>query len=258
MEIIDAILNNQAAFLFILVRVAAFLFALPLIGGPGVPNMVKALIVLSVTFVLFQILQVKPQSLTLVTMTAGLIGEVLIGLLIGMGVRMIFGAVEIGSALAGIQMGFGAARLFDPVSNQQVSLISRLQGLVALLIFLSINGHHILIKTLVQSFGLVPSIGFYPSGPMVGFMMKLAGKMFLLGLKISLPVSVSLLMANVAIGILGRVVPQMNVLLFSFPITIMLGLIVLGISLPFFVQLLRREITGLKEVFPLLLAGMQG
>ncbi len=259
MEIIDSILKNQTAFLFILVRVAAFLFAFPLIGGPGVPNIVKVMIVLSMAFVLFQSVPIQPQpALTLVTLTVGIMGELLIGLVISLGVRMIFGAVEVGSTIIGIQMGFGAATLFDPVSNQQVSLIVRLEGLIALLIFLSVNGHFILIRAMVQSFTLVPNFGFYPQTPLIGLLIQLAGKMFLLGVKISIPVIVALLMANVTIGIFGRVIPQLNVLLFSFPITIMLGLIVLGISLPYFVALLRQEIDGMGSVFNNLLMGMRG
>ncbi len=258
MEIIDSILKNQGAFLFILVRVAAFLFAFPLIGGPGVANNVKVMIILSLAFVLFQTVPIQAQApLTLITLTVALLGEVLIGLAISLGVRMLFAAVEIGATIIGIQMGFGAATLFDPVSNQQVSLIARMEGLIALLIFLALNGHFILIRALVQSFTLVPTFGFYPSASFVHFLMQLAGKMFLLGVKISIPVIVALLMANVVIGIFGRVIPQLNVLLFSFPITIMLGLLVLGISLPYFVALLRQEITGLGTVFNQLLMGMR-
>jgi len=257
MPIVDTILKNQGAFLFILARVAAFLVAIPLIGGGGVPNAVKALIVLSMTLVLFQTLHVQPQPLNLATLAFGLVGEVLIGVTLSLGVRMVFGAVEIGSSVVGIQMGFAAANLFDPVSNQQVSLIARFQGLVALLIFLSANGHYILIESMVKSFEWVPPFSFYPSGPLVAYLMKLAGKMFFLGMKISIPVIVSLLMANVAIGILGRVVPQLNVLLFSFPVTIMLGLFILGFSLPLFAEILEGEITQLREVLPRILMGMQ-
>jgi len=259
MEIIDSILKNQAAFLFILIRVAAFLFAFPLVGGPAVPNTVKVMIVLSMAFVLFQTVPIQPQpKLTLVTLTIGMLGEVLIGLVISLGVRMIFGAVEVGATIIGIQMGFGAAMLFDPVSNQQVSLIARFEGLIALLIFLSVNGHYILIRAMIHSFTLVQSIGFYPSAPLIGLLMQLAAKMFLLGVKISIPVILSLLMANITIGIFGRVIPQLNVLLFSFPITIMLGLIVLSISLPYFVALLRQEVSGMGPIFNNLLLGMKG
>jgi len=254
---IETILRNEAGFLFILVRVAAFLVAMPVTGGASVPTIVKVMIVVSTTFVLFQVVELNPGPLTLLSLTTGLFGEVLIGLVISFGVQLLFGAVAIGSEVIGLQMGFGAANLFDPISNQQASLIGRLQGLVAMLIFLGVNGHFIVIEALVRSFELVPSVGFYPSGPIIQYLMKLGGKMFLLGIKIGIPVMVALLLTNVTIGIFSRVIPQMNVLLFSFPVTITLGLIILGLSLPLFSGILLEEITGLRTLFPRLLMGMK-
>ena len=257
-SLIEVILKNQSAFLFILVRVAAFLVAMPLIGGAGVPGMVKAILVLSMSFLLFQTVSLKPEkALTLVTLTSGVLGEILIGLTLSLAANFLFSAVEIGSEIVGMQMGLGSANLFDPVSNKQASLIARLQGLAAMLIFLGVNGHHIVIESLVQSFELIPSIGFYPEGPLIEYLMRLAGKMFLVGLKIGIPVIVALLMANVTIGIFSRVIPQMNVLLFSFPITITLGLVVTGLSLPVFAAIFTEEISNLRTVFPELLMGMR-
>ncbi len=256
--LIESILQNQAAFLFILVRVAAFLAAVPLIGGAGVPTMIKVMIVLSMTLMLFQVLELKPEkSLNLVTLTTGVLGEVLIGLILSLGVNFLFAAVEIGSEIAGMQMGFGSANLFDPISNRQASLIARLEGLVAMLVFLSINGHFIVFENLTLSFELLPSFGFYPSGLSIEYLMHLVSKMFLLGLKIAAPVIVTLLLANVIIGIFSRVIPQLNVLLFSFPVTIMLGLLILGLSLPVFVSMITNEITGLRTVLPGLIIRMQ-
>ncbi|MFQ5543465.1 MAG: flagellar biosynthetic protein FliR [Nitrospiria bacterium] len=262
MPIVETILRNEAAFLFVLVRVASFMVAIPLMGGEGVPNMVKALIVFSLSVILFQSLTqnktIDLQSMTIVSLTAGLLGEVMIGLVIGLGVRMFFGAVSIGSEIIGIQMGFGAATLFDPVSNQQASVIAQFQGLIAMLIFLSINGHYFLIEALIKSFEWVPSVGFYPSKEIINQLLRLGSGMFILGLKIGFPVILALLMTNIAIGVLARVVPTMNVLLFSFPVTISLGLLVMGASIPFFVSLLRGEISGFKTLFPQLLMGMKG
>ncbi len=257
--LIDSILRNQTVFLFILFRVAAFLVAIPLIGGAGVPVMVKMLLVLSMSFVLFQTLSFAPPptDLNLVSLAAALLGEVLIGLIMGMAANLLFSAIEMGSEIVGIQMGLGSANLFDPVSNKQASLIARLQSLVAMLIFLAMNGHYIVLESMMKSFEVLPSFGFYPSGPLIQYIMRLAGEMFLLGLKVAIPVIVALLMANVTIGIFARVIPQLNVLLFSFPVTITLGLLMLGFSLPILSGILTQEISGLKTVFQNLLMGMK-
>ncbi|NOY84582.1 MAG: flagellar biosynthetic protein FliR [Nitrospirae bacterium] len=255
--LVEGILENQMVFLFILFRVAAFLAATPLMGGSGVPVMVKMMLVLSMSFVLFQTLSLEPPGeLNLVSLTIALLGEVLIGLIIGMAANLLFSAIEMGSEIVGIQMGLGSANLFDPISNKQASLIARLQGLVAMLIFLVLNGHFIVLESMVKSFELIPFAGFYPSGPLIEYLMKLAGQMFLLGLKVAIPIIVALLMANVTIGIFSRVIPQLNVLLFSFPVTITLGLVMLGFSLPILTGILTQEVSGLRTVFNQLLVGM--
>ncbi|MFQ5587606.1 MAG: flagellar biosynthetic protein FliR [Nitrospiria bacterium] len=256
--LIQHILEHQAAFLFILVRVAAFFTAVPLIGSSSVPNMIKIMLVVSMTLVLFQTVPVQPETaLTLISLLTGLLGEALIGLIMSLGVNLLFTAVEMGAEITGLQMGFGSANLFDPISNKQTSLIARLQGMVAMLIFLAVNGHYIVIENMVLSFELIPAFGFYPSGPLVQYLMTLASKMFLLGLKVGIPVIVALLMANVTIGIFSRVIPQMNVLLFSFPVTITLGLIIVGFSLPIFAGILSNEITTLRTTLPHLLMRMR-
>lgn len=256
--LLEGILENHVVFLFIIFRVAAFLVAVPLMGGAGVPVMVKMMLVLSMSFVLFQTVSLEPPGpLNMVSLSTALIGEVLIGLIIGMGANLLFSAIELGSEIVGIQMGLGSANLFDPVSNKQASLIARVQSLVAMLIFLAVDGHYIVLESMVKSFELIPSIGFYPSGPLIEYIMKLAGEMFLLGLKIAIPVIVALLMANITIGIFSRVIPQLNVLLFSFPVTITLGLLMIGFSLPMLTGILTQEVAGLRTVFHNLLMGMK-
>lgn len=250
------LLRNETSFLLILFRVSAFLMALPIFGGGGVPMPIKVILAVSISVILFQILEIETVPLTIGSFTVGIIGEILIGVVIGLGARLVFAAVEIGGEIVGLQMGFGIANVFDPVSNRQVGLIGQLQNLVASLIFLVTNAHHIILRALVHSFRFAPSLGFYPSEALVGHLMRLGGEMFVLGMKIGIPVMVALLLANVAIGILSRVVPQINALLFSFPVTIGLGLLVIGTSLPLFVGLMRNQMVGLEDVVFKLLMGM--
>lgn len=231
--------------------------ALPLLGEGGVPMSVKVLLTVSISVILLQILHVEAAPLTFGSLTIGILGEILIGLVIGFGVRLVFSAVELGGTIVGFQMGFGVANVLDPVSNRQVGLIGQMQILAASLIFLITNAHHIVLRALVHSFRLIPSFRFYPSEALVSHLIRLTGEMFVLGIKIGIPVIAALLLANIAVGILSRVVPQINALLFSFPVTIGLGLLVIGASLPMFVGLLRREMLGLDEVVFNLLDGMR-
>jgi flagellar biosynthetic protein FliR len=153
----------------------------------------------------------------------------------------------VGAELAGLQMGYGIATVFDPTSGRQISLIGQLYAVVALLIFFAVDGHHLLLYALVESFRLVPSLTFYPSGDLVDGLMRLAGAMFVTGVQVAMPVVAAMLLANAALGILGRVVPQMNVLLMSFPITMGLGLLVIGASLSLFGALFADQTRGLGD-----------
>jgi len=252
------LVRNEISFLLVLIRVAALIIIIPLMGGGGVPQAVKVMLVLGVALVLFPLVQIEPRGLALTPLMIGILGEVLIGVIIGLGVRMVFAAVDIAAEMEGLQMGFGIASVFNPALGQQVSLLGQLRGLVAVLIFLGINGHHIILHALVRSFQIVPPLTFYPSGPLIDYLVRLAGGMFVLGVKIAIPVTLVLILANMAFGILSRVVPQINVLLFGFPATIAVGLFVIGASLSLFAGLMQERLEGLDRTALDLLNGMRG
>ena len=257
MELVDYIIQHQMAFLLIFLRVSAFIMVLPMMGGESVPVPVKAFFILATTFVLVPIIEVREVDLTLGSLSLGILEEILIGTLIGLGTRLLFAAVEIGAEVMGVQMGFGMARIFDPMANQQASLIGKLHGMLAMLIFLLVDGHHLILQTLIRSFEWVPFLGFKMTGAMVQGLIHMGSQMFALGVQVAIPVMVALLLANVTIGILGRVVPQMNVLLFGFPITIGLGLVMLGASIPLFVDIIRDEVNGFEQIYSQFLIGMR-
>ncbi len=244
---IESIWKHQLAFLFVLARVAGFTTALPFLGGEAVPGQIKALFALSMAFVLFPIVTVVPPALPLShwTISFGIFSEIMIGSIIGFGTRLIFAAVDLGAEVAGVQIGFGLANAFDPVSNQQVSLTRQIYVTIAFLVFLAINGHHAVLQSMVKSFEVVPSTGFYVDGPLMERVLRMGSDIFTLALKIALPVTMALLLTQIALGVLSRVVPQIQVFLFSFPLTIGIGLFIFGSSLSLFVALLKDHMGGL-------------
>lgn len=257
MVFVDYIIQHQMAFLLIFVRVSAFIMVLPMMGGQTVPLPVKAFFILAISFILVPMVQVPEVDLGLGVLSLGILEEILMGLLIGVGTRFLFAAVEIGAEVMGVQMGFGLAHIFDPMASQQVSLIGRIHGMLAILIFFLVDGHHLILQALIRSFEWVPFLGFKMNGMMVQDFIQLGSQMFVLGLQVAIPVMVSLLLVNVTIGILGRVVPQMNVLLFGFPITIGVGLLMMGASIPIFMGMIRNEVAGLEQLYSKFLIGMR-
>ena len=252
----DYLIQHQMAFLLIFVRVSAFIMVLPMMGGKTVPLAVKAFFIMAISFVLVPIIQVADLELSLSTLSLGALEEILIGILIGIGTRFLFAAVEIGAEVMGVQMGFGLAHIFDPTAGQQVSLVGRLHGMLAILIFFLVDGHHLILRTLIRSFEWVPFLGFKMNGMIIQDFIQLGAQMFVLGIQLAIPVMVSLLLVNVTIGILGRVVPQMNVLLFGFPITIGVGFLMMGASVPIFLGIVGNEVRGLEELYSRFLIGM--
>jgi flagellar biosynthetic protein FliR len=180
-------------------------------------------------------------------MTAGLASELLIGLVIGLAVRLLFAAFEVAGDLLGIQIGFGAVQLLDPMTAQHSSLVSEYFRIIASLVFLSLNAHMIVVAAIVSSYDAIPPFGARLSPALGEEVLQLSQHMFLVALQLAAPVLVALILINLLLAMLGRAVAQINVFVLSFPITIAGGLLVLGLALPFTVSLLEREFIGLHD-----------
>ena len=182
-----------------------------------------------------------------------LIGEVLLGVMLGLVARLIFTAVEFGATIIGFQMGFAAANVFDPQSQRQISLISQFQNVFAILIFLAIEGHFIFLEAAVESYEFLPPGGVDLSGSAVPYLMELSSQMFSLGVQFSAPVLAVLLLSGLILGILARIFPQRNVFLLSFPLNIGIAFIVIGLTLNLVFITLRREFDDLgNRIYTLL------
>jgi flagellar biosynthetic protein FliR len=248
-SLVKIIWENQLTFLFVLARIASFVIALPLLGGGGTPPYVKILLIVAMTFVMFPVVKAgypppsptPPDQISLGLVVQGLLSEVVLGMIMGFGARMIFAAVELGGEMAGMQIGFGVANAFDPISNEQVSLMRQIYMAIAALIFVSIYGDHVVLRAMAHSFLWVPSSGFMVKGPLIEQIIRMGSELFLLGMKIAAPITVALILTQIAMGVISRVVPQVQIFLFSFPLTIGIGLMVFGLSLSLYVGLLKEQ-----------------
>jgi flagellar biosynthetic protein FliR len=238
------------AFLWPLARVLALLAATPVLGNMATPMRVKiglgVLITLVVAPAVGPLPNVEPAS------PEGLLvlgQQIVIGLAMGFAMRIVFSAVELAGEIAGLQMGLGFATLFTPQSDGSTLVVGKFLGLLATLTFLSLNGHLLMLSVLAESFTAFP-ISIEPFSA-VGWK-KLAdwgGTIFLAGLQLALPVVAALLIVNLALGILTRASPQLNIFAVGFPITLMVGMVVLMLSLPYFTPVIEQLITeGLETM----------
>lgn len=166
--------------------------------------------------------------------------EVLIGLAMGLAMRVVFAGVSMAGDIIGLQMGLGFAQFYDTQNNTTAPVTGQFLGLIATLIFLSLNGHLMLIATLVESF---QHAALDSTGPLAGNGMHLAqwgGTIMRAALLLSLPLIAVLLVTNIALGVLSRAAAQLNVFAIGFPITLGIGFIALLITLPAMIPVLEK------------------
>ena len=218
----------------IFIRVCAIILTIPFLDSKNVPVLVKIGLSFAISIILIQIINsdgfIIRSSTT--TFILGLIGEVLLGLIIGFSVKLVFSGIKLAGQLVGIQMGFGMAMVLDPMAGSQVSVISQMKNIFAMLIFLTINAHHWFIRALVESFQIIPPLSFRISGSLLEQLLKLVGNMFIISLKVGAPVIAALLITTAALGIIARTVPQMHIFIVAMPIKIMVGLFIMILAMP--------------------------
>ena len=224
-----------AAFMFPLARVLGLLSAAPIFSNAALPERIKLVTGLFVTLAIVPALPPMP-----VIAAGSWVGlaifaqQILIGVMLGFSLRIAFAAVDVAGQLIGLQMGLSFAIFYDPLNASQSPVVGELFGLLAMLIFLALNGHLLMLALLAQSFTLLPvSIAALPAAS-YSSLLAWAATMFTAGVLLSLPLIAALLVANIAMGVLSRVAPQLNLFAVGFPVTIVAGFVVILISLPYF------------------------
>ena len=231
--------------------------SMPIFKSKSIPVLFKFGLALAASIILFPLLDLKafPVLTNLGNFVVGAIGEILLGITIGMAVNLIFVGLQMAGQISGYQMGLALARVMDPSAGQQVPLLAQFFQLFAFLIFLSINAHHWFLMALADSFQLVPPFGFKISGSLVEQLIHIAGNMFVIAIKVGAPVIAALLLTSVAFGLIARTVPQMNVLFVAMPLKIIIGLLFIGFSLPYLSSFLKTVFSKLgNTIFVLMKA----
>ena len=259
MEILTFSPEQFKSFVLILIRISIVLFMFPILGSGIWPNLLKAGAALMISIVLFPVVQPDPALFPETTLGgAGLIvSEFVLGLIIGLAVRLFLSAVQLAGQLVGFQMGFAIANVLDPDSGNQGPILAQMGYWVASLVFILLDGHHILLSTLADSFAVVKvgSLGF--SDGLFHKMLEISGDMFTIAVKLGAPAIAALLMTSAAFGILAKVVPQMNILIAAFPVKIVVGLFFFGVCLEALLYFVRHYVAGfegtLKTIMGLML-----
>jgi flagellar biosynthetic protein FliR len=255
LDLFTLLQNQLGLFLLIFARISGIFSSAPIFGARNVPTTVKAGLSLIISYILLPLL-IRPDfnsSDAFLPYIALVIGEFLIGLILGFACSFIFYGIQMAGSLLDTQIGFGMVNVLDPQFGQQVPLVGNFKYILALLVFLASNGHHLFLAAVFQSFKLIPvSLGVFRPD-MANIVVDMVAGIFIIALKISLPVLVSLLLTDVALGILARTMPQMNIFVVGVPGKIIVGIFVLSLALPFYIGFLEVVFNGtFRDIYRLL------
>jgi flagellar biosynthetic protein FliR len=221
------------AFLWPFVRIAALIATAPVIGHKSVPMRVKIGVAAFFTLLVAPTLDPMPQ--VSVFSAAGvwiIVNQILIGAALGLTMQLAFAAIELSGAVTGLQMGLGFASFFDPNSNSTAEVLSSYLNIIAMLAFLTLDGHLQVVSALIASFHSVPISAGLLGPPGFRTFVQWGGSVFSAALLLSLPVIVALLISNLSLGILNRAAPQIGVFQIGFSVTLLVGMLLLQLMLP--------------------------
>lgn len=243
------------SFLLTLLRVSLIFFLLPFFGGSAIPRTVKAALCIMLTLALFPRLSFPGSMMpaNVLAVMVMILSELVLGLVLGLVVNFIFAAVSTGGQIIGFQMGFAMVNIVDPDTGTSQAVTAQFLYMIAMLTFLSLNGHLYLLQALTLSFKFVPPGGLMLSQALVDNVMDFSSEMFVLAVRIAAPVMAALFMVDLALALIGRAAPQMNILMLGFPIKISVGFFFLGIVFTLLAMYIRDFILRFDEIFSFLL-----
>jgi len=229
-----------AVWLLIFVRMVGFFVQAPIWGSHHVNKPVLVGSAASIAVVIFPTVPATNEMVELgKNMAEGdyapliflIAAQITVGLVIGYVSYLIMAAMQFGAEILDVQMGLSVAASFDPASHGAVNMIRRWAFYLAMILYLMMNGHHKALEAMRYSFDVIPLSGVPFSHRMLEDLMMKTGLIFSIGLQLASPIVASLFITQVALGMVARVAPQMNVFMLSFPLNIAIGLTLLGASL---------------------------
>jgi len=257
MGIFDLNYAEIETFFFVFFRVGTMFLFVPILGSRQIPTQMKIGLALIMSIAIFPVVQStmsSPPSRGVFELGTYLFGEITIGFAIGYTARLIFTAVQIAGTIIDFQMGFGVVNVIDPQTESSVSVTAQFQNILAILLFLTLDAHHIIIQAVTQSFFLIDISQIHLGASAPELILNFFASSFAVAVRIAAPAMAILFFIAVGLGLVARTVPQMNVFIVGFPLQIGIGLIMVGISMSFFSIIIQNQINLLPEQFKGLLS----
>jgi flagellar biosynthesis protein FliR len=228
--------NQIQTFILMFARIATMVALLPVFGSQNIPLTLKAGLAFCMCIILYP--AVTANGIPVFPTATGqflilFIKEIFIGMVIGFVASLIFTVVQFAGYLVDVLTGFSFVELVDPFSDTSVSIFGQFNVLIFTILFFALNGHYFLLLAIQKSFAVIPLLGGHvPEGPLSRLLIKAVGDVFILGFKFSAPIFVTLLLTQVALAVVARTVPQINVFFVGIPLNIVIAFGVAIITLP--------------------------
>ncbi len=256
--------RNIECFVLVLIRISTLLFMFPIFSSRTIPLQIKVAIsiILSMLFTPVAIPLTQDFPVTIPRFLYIIAAELFLAMVLSLMIRFIFAGIQVAGQMVGIQMGLGVANIMDPQSGTQSIIVAQFAYTISLLLFLVADGHHALIRVVAESFTIIPPgliLSLHLDASLVEAMVSAGSQMFALSVKLMAPVMGILLITQVALGILAKLVPQINMLMISLNLNVGLGLLFFGFTMhcfwPVLGRYLRESIAVMPEIARIIAGG---
>jgi flagellar biosynthetic protein FliR len=225
-------------FLLVMVRISGFVISAPILGSRNFPIVAKICFTALVAAIVTPSIQSLEQTIPSEPVALAVLGlgELTIGLMVGFVMTLVFAAIQVGGQIMDMQSGFGMINVFNPAMETQVPVFGFFLFILAVMFLLVTNGHHVMIRALISTFDRIPLGGFVMRPELFWEVSRWGRVMFYDGLLIAAPVAGALFVAYAAMGLIGRLVPQVQLFVVGFPLTIAVGLFMMALSVQMYLM----------------------
>ncbi len=236
-NVLDLAATGWPVFLLVFFRIAGMMMFAPVFGSAMTPAPVKIFLSLLLAILFFPLVHTKGETVPTAPplLALSVVWEVAVGLLIGFAASLLFAGVQFGGHLIDQELGILQANLLDPFSNEQISIVGQFKVFLATSIYLLIDGHHLLLKAVADSFRSVPLLGLkFSQGAALQLSDTLVSDVFRMGLEIAAPALVTLFLITIAMAFMARTAPEMNIFALSYSLRVAVGLVVVALGVGVF------------------------
>ncbi len=235
----------------VFLRITSLLFTVSAFFPTGTPRIMRIGIGLFISIIITPIINTDalPEIVNTGTLIFLMCKEIAVGLSLGYIVNLMFGIVQMAGQMMDFSMGFSMMALFDPVAGESISVMGRLMYWISLAVFMLVDGHLILIQCLIDSFKSAPVGTLVFTTNFLNYIMQVTFEFFTIGLKIAIPIILIILITEIALGLVSRIMPQLNAMVLGMPIKIFVGLATFAITIPVIMNIIASNYGAIKDIF---------